>query len=68
MKILVDESTPDTNAAERMALAGEYMVPTEAARKLERERDEAREEIIRWKNKWKCAINDIVSLSAQKSD
>jgi hypothetical protein len=28
----------------------------EFARKLERERDEAREEIIGWKNKWECAV------------
>jgi uncharacterized coiled-coil DUF342 family protein len=33
--------TPETDKAERMAWAGEYMVPTEVARKLERERDEA---------------------------
>ena len=32
--------TPETDKAERMAYAGEYMVPTEVARKLERERDE----------------------------
>ena len=35
--------TPETDAAERMAYAQEYMVPTDFARKLERERDEARE-------------------------
>jgi len=35
--------TPETDAAERMAYLQEYMVPTEFARKLERERDEARE-------------------------
>jgi hypothetical protein len=35
--------TTETDKAERMAYAGEYMVPTEVARKLERERDEARE-------------------------
>lgn len=36
--------TPETDKAERMAYAGEYMVPTEVARRLERERDEARTE------------------------
>jgi hypothetical protein len=35
--------TPESNAAERMAYSGEYMVPTKVARRLERERDEARE-------------------------
>jgi hypothetical protein len=34
--------TTETDKAERMAYAGEYMVPTEVARKLEQERDEAR--------------------------
>jgi hypothetical protein len=35
--------TPETDTAERMAFAQEQMVPSEVARKLERERDEARE-------------------------
>lgn len=35
--------TPESNAAERMAYSGEYMVPTKVARRLERERDNARE-------------------------
>lgn len=34
--------TPETDKSERMAFSSEYMVPTEFARKLERERDEAR--------------------------
>ena len=40
-----ERPTPETDAAERMAFAQEYMVPTAFARKLERERDEAREPI-----------------------
>lgn len=36
--------TPETDKAERMAFASEYMVPTEFARELERERDEARDQ------------------------
>ena len=35
-----DMDTPETDKAERMAYAGEYMVPTEFARRVERERDE----------------------------
>ena len=35
--------TRETDKAERMAYAGEYMVPTEFARRLERERDQVRE-------------------------
>ena len=34
------QDTPDTDASERMAFAGEYMVPTEFARQLEREKRE----------------------------
>jgi hypothetical protein len=48
--------TPETDKAERMAYSQEYMVPTEFARKLERERDEARHEIEGWRNKWDCAV------------
>ena len=33
-------NTPETDKAERMAYSGEYMVPTEVARKLEQERNE----------------------------
>jgi len=40
-----EQPTPETDAAERMAYAQEYMVPTDFARKLERERDEAREDL-----------------------
>jgi len=43
-------NTPETDKAERMAYSGEYMVPTEVARKLERERDEARAELAEWKD------------------
>jgi hypothetical protein len=39
------QPTPETDALERMAFAQEYMVPTDFARKLERERDEARERL-----------------------
>jgi hypothetical protein len=46
-----DEPTPDTDAAERMAFSGEDMVPTEFARQLERERNEARAEVDRLREK-----------------
>jgi len=35
--------TPETDKAERMAFSQEYMVPTEFARQLERERNQLRE-------------------------
>ena len=40
-------NTPEADKAERMAYSGEYMVPTEVARNLERERDEAQTETQR---------------------
>ena len=40
-----ERATPETDKAERMAFSGEYMVPTEVARRLERQRDEAREQL-----------------------
>jgi len=40
--------TTETEKAERMAYSGEDMVPTEVARKLEQERDEARAELAEW--------------------
>jgi hypothetical protein len=39
----MNSDTPETDIEERMAYSQEYMVPTEFARRLERERDEARE-------------------------
>jgi len=39
-------NTPETDKAERMAYSQEYMVDTEFARKLERERDEALSQIV----------------------
>jgi hypothetical protein len=46
-----EAATPETDAAERMAFAQEYMVPTEWAEQLEGERDEAMKtltDIHRW--------------------
>jgi hypothetical protein len=38
----MNSDTPETDNEERMAYSQEYMVPTEFARRIERERDEAR--------------------------
>ena len=46
-----EAATPDTDAEERMAFAQEYMVPAEFARRLERERDEAREYVDRYRER-----------------
>jgi len=43
-------NTPETAKAERMAWSQEYMVDTEFARKLERERDEARKELEEYRS------------------
>ena len=53
--------TPETDKAERMAYAGEYMVPTEVARRLERERDEAREA-------FKIAYNERVKVELERDE
>ena len=57
-----ETDTPESNKAKiafTSLFAGDdaYWVPFIVARKLERERDEARNEILGWKNKWDCAID-----------
>jgi hypothetical protein len=54
-----DESTPESNAAERMAFSGEYMVPTEFARQLERDRNEAMEKYDIEATEHMLAVNKI---------
>jgi len=61
-------NTPETDKAERMAYSQEYMVPTEFARKLERERDEARNDIVGWENKWKCAVDMAARAELERDD
>jgi CMP-N-acetylneuraminic acid synthetase len=56
----MNSDTPETDKVERMAFAQEYMVPTEFARKLERERDEARAEIKRLQ-KGGCARDQMTT-------
>ena len=61
--------TPETDKAERMAFSSEYMVPTEFARQLERERDEAissrKESAADWLNQVEQA-NARVSRALQQ--
>lgn len=52
-------NTPEADKAERMAYSGEYMVPTEVARNLERERDDAREE----RDKLQAMRNEVVAAN-----
>lgn len=72
-----ERATPETDGAERMAFAQEYMVPTDFARKLERERDEARILNIGLELKWKLSVEmtqkaeaerDLARLSSMESD
>jgi len=51
--------TPETNKAERMAWSQEYMVETVFARKLERERDEARKEAEYYKERYEQLKDDL---------
>ena len=46
----MDMNTPETDKAERMAWSQEYMVDTEFARKLERERDKIQTELEMWRD------------------
>ena len=66
-----EAATPETDAAERMAFAQEYMVPTDFARKLERERDEAREKAERYRldaNALMLQRDEARELAQQMSD
>jgi len=53
----MNSDTPETDKAERMAFAQEYMVPTEFSRKLERERDEARAQAKKLDGAYEDATN-----------
>ena len=57
--------TTETDKAERMAYSGEYMVPTEVARRLERERDEANyflNELAEVDGQLKLRINELCEV------
>jgi hypothetical protein len=54
--------TTEMDKAERMAWAGEYMVPTEVARKLERERDEAQKDLAELCKRY----NDLIGVKEPK--
>jgi hypothetical protein len=61
-------NTPETDKAERMAFASEYMVPTEFARELERQRDEAyqkQNETYR-SSKYACDYHHELKINAEK--
>jgi predicted ribosome quality control (RQC) complex YloA/Tae2 family protein len=63
-----DRPTPETDAAERMAYSQEYMVETEFARKLERERDEAREEANKLSGAYEDATNYYARIIELKEE
>ncbi len=53
-----DRPTPETDA-EIYPMNGVDIVWPEFSRQLERERDEARNAIAGWENKWKCAVDYV---------
>ena len=55
----LDKETPEADKAERMAYSQEYMVDTEVARKLERERNEARQKYNNLATEHMLEINKI---------
>ena len=66
--------TPETNSIIRNAQAADHP-PTRLAatltlkcEKLERERDEARDDILGWENKWKCAIDMAARAELERDD
>jgi hypothetical protein len=66
--------TPETNSIIRNAQASDHP-PTRLAatltvkcEKLERERDEARDDILGWENKWKCAIDMAARAELERDE
>jgi len=66
--------TPETNSIIRNAQAADHP-PTRLAatltvkcEKLERERDEARDDILGWENKWKCAIDMAARAELERDE
>jgi hypothetical protein len=60
--------TPETDKAERMAFASEYMVPTEFARQLERERDEARRQCLQWLEEWHLTDRARCDMKSERDE
>lgn len=66
--------TPETNSIIRNAQASDHP-PTRLAatltvkcEKLERERDEARDAIVGWENKWKCAVDMAARAELERDE
>lgn len=61
-------NTPEADKAERMAYSGEYMVPTEVARKLESERDEAKRRCTRWLEEWHLTDRARCDMKSERDE
>ena len=59
-------NTPETEKV-KAALHTNWYDLLNHARKLERERDEARNAIVGWENKWMCAV-DMAAIAEIKRD
>ena len=61
-------NTPEADRAERMAYSQEYMVDTEVARKLERKRDEAREDLEHWKIEYEIVVSRLCGTKHERDN
>lgn len=63
--------TPETDHLEvQLGEAAMHSHPSlwEHSRRMERERDEARNDIVGWENKWKCAVDMATRASLERDD
>jgi len=59
--------TPETEKV-KAALHTNWHDLLNHARKLERERDEARDAILGWENKWRCAVDMAARAELERDD
>lgn len=68
-----ERATPETDDLDRelhnpRVLQDRYSEMMEHAQNMERERDEARESIIGWENKWKCAVEMAAQAEVERDE
>ena len=61
-----ERPTPETDAEHAQFAMGGFTL--DFCRKLERERDEARESIVGWENKWKCAVEMAAQAEVERDE
>ena len=65
---MIDRPTPETDAAWAAESGNGLNEVKEISRKLERERDEARDAILGWENKWKCAVDMAARAELERDE